>query len=310
MLDFRTETFLTVCEYMNYTKAAEMLNLTQPAISGHIKYLENYYGVRLFSYDNKKLTLTKQGEVLKRALQTVVHDEIKLKGMLLNIKQNRSYRVGATYSIGDAYLPRFIANYMGKHTDIELSVTVANTATLLKQLDQGQLDIVLTEGYFSKDDYEHRLIKEENLSVFCGDSYKLRKVDSLEELFEHRLISREQGSGTRAVFEHFLEDKGYTIDDFACKCEFNSIDLIAQMLLANQGISVLYRCVVEEHLAEKRVREIKVPGLDLKHDFNAVWQKNSMYGQENEEFLDELRQWQQENSKFDVPRLTGMFVEE
>ncbi len=65
MLDFRTETFLTVCEYMNYTKAAEVLNMTQPAISGHIRFLENHYGTKLFSYENKKLSLTKQAMSLR-----------------------------------------------------------------------------------------------------------------------------------------------------------------------------------------------------------------------------------------------------
>ena len=153
MLDFRTETFLTVCECMNYTKAAELLNLTQPAISGHIRYLENYYEVKVFTYENKKLALTKQGEYLKRALHTMVHDEIRLKSEIAQIKQKRNYRIGATLSIGDAYLPKFLAKYMTDHAEVELSVTVANTSRLLMMLDPGELDIVLTEGYFSKDEY-------------------------------------------------------------------------------------------------------------------------------------------------------------
>lgn len=292
MLDFRTETFLTVCECMNYTRAAEILNLTQPAISGHIKYLEKYYGVPLFVYENKKLSLTKQGETLKRVLQTVVHDELKLKAKLASIKQTKQYRIGATLSVGDAYLPKFLSRYLDIHKDMELSVIVANTATLLKKLDQGMLDIVLTEGYFSKDEYEHRPIKEEELSVFCGIDYEIGKVDRLEDLFQHRLIARESGSGTRAVFEHFLMENGYSMEDFSNKCEFTSLELIREMLLDNQGISVLYRCVVEDLLSGNQIREISVPGLNLKHYFNAIWQKNSMYGKENETFLEELRQWQ------------------
>lgn len=294
MLDFRTETFLTVCEYMNYTKAAEVLSLTQPAISGHIKYLENYYGVRLFVYENKKLMLTSQGEVLKRALQTVVHDEIKLKNELAAIKKKKLYRIGATLSIGDSYLPRFLAKYLGQHTDTELSVTVANTSTLLKSLDQGMLDIVLTEGYFSKDEYENRLINEEELSLFCGIDYDTKGLNGLDKLFSHRLITREKGSGTRAVFEHYLLDNGYNIDDFENKCEFTSLKLIEEMLVDNQGVSVLYKCVMKDLLEAGKIREVVIPGMKLRHDFNAVWQKSSRYGSENERFLEELIQWKSE----------------
>ena len=92
MLDFRTETFLTVCEYMNYTKAAEILNMTQPAISNHIHYLENYYGTKLFTYNNKKLSLTAQGKHLQKALQTLVHDELKLKNDLSKINPVKKYQ--------------------------------------------------------------------------------------------------------------------------------------------------------------------------------------------------------------------------
>lgn len=285
MLDYRTETFLVVCEYMNYTKAAEALNLTQPAISGQIKYLENYYGVKLFVYENKKLSLTKQGEKLKRALQTVMHDELRLKRELAKQTPAKVYRIGATLSLGDAYLPKVLPNYLEQHKELEIDVTVANTESLLKKLDQGMLDLVLTEGYFVKDEYENRLIREEELGVFCGSDYELGSVNGVEDLFGHRLICREKGSGTRAVFEHFLLEKGYGIEDFSNKCEFTSLNLIKEMLVNNQGISVLYKCVVEDLLGKGLLTQILVPGLELRHDFNAVWQKNSMYGYENEEFL-------------------------
>lgn len=292
MLDFRTETFLTVCEYMNYTKAAEVLGLTQPAISGHIKFLENYYNIKLFTYANKKLTLTKQGEVLKQALQTQIHDEIRLKRNLTQIKEKRVYRIGATLSIADSYLPRFLPYYIENNKDVELSVTVANTATLIKMLDKGGLDIVLSEGYFSKDKYESRLITKEELAIFCGKNYDISDIHSIEDLFHHRFISREPGSGTRAVFEHYLLDRGYSIEDFESRCEFTSLELITEMLMANQGISVIYRCVGTKLLSQGELKEIKISEFALSHDFNAIWQKNSMYGNDNEVFLEALSVWQ------------------
>ena len=79
MLDFRMETFLTVCEYMNFTHAAEKLNLTQPAVSQHIKYLEKEYDSPLFIRDKKKLLLTPAGEILRSALEAMRNDENTLK---------------------------------------------------------------------------------------------------------------------------------------------------------------------------------------------------------------------------------------
>ena len=70
MLDFRMETFLAVCRYMNFTRAAEKLNITQPAVSQHIRFLEKHYNTKLFRYEGKKLELTEAGEILKNASQS------------------------------------------------------------------------------------------------------------------------------------------------------------------------------------------------------------------------------------------------
>ena len=79
MLDFRMDTFLAVCQYMNYTRAAEALNITQPAVSQHIRWLEEQYEAPLFTYANKRLSLTREGELLRSMALTVKHDEQMLR---------------------------------------------------------------------------------------------------------------------------------------------------------------------------------------------------------------------------------------
>ena len=85
MLDFRIDTFLAVCKYMNFTKASQYLNITQPAVSGHIRYLEEYYDVKLFMYIGKKMQLTKAGKILFDVATTLKHDDIFLKNKLNNL---------------------------------------------------------------------------------------------------------------------------------------------------------------------------------------------------------------------------------
>lgn len=107
MLDFRIETFLCVCKYMNFTKASAALNITQPAVSQHIHYLEDEYSAKLFEYKNRKLSLTPAGEELYRAALTMKHDDrILAKRMKLAGQPVRKLSFGATLTVGGIPLSR------------------------------------------------------------------------------------------------------------------------------------------------------------------------------------------------------------
>lgn len=138
MLDFRMETFLVVCRHLNYTRAAEELNITQPAVSQHIQYLQNYYGVQIFTYRNKQLTLTPEGERLRRAALAMLYDEEKLKRDVRSMgKKQRSIHFGATLTIGEYALPVRLAAYMKRHPRTDILMVVDNTHSLLHALNEG-----------------------------------------------------------------------------------------------------------------------------------------------------------------------------
>ena len=94
MLDFRMETFLAVCRYMNFTRAAEKLNITQPAVSQHIRFLEKHYNTKLFRYEGKKLELTEAGEILKNASLTMMHDETAARRPPYQADRDRRWPAG------------------------------------------------------------------------------------------------------------------------------------------------------------------------------------------------------------------------
>ena len=113
MLDFRMETFLALCRTMNYTRAAEELRITQPAVTQHIQYLQRHYGVKLFSYHDKRLALTEAGEALHSAALTMEHDERELRQRLPLLEKGRQHlRLGATLTVGEYALPPHLARYM------------------------------------------------------------------------------------------------------------------------------------------------------------------------------------------------------
>ncbi len=133
MLDYRTLTFLTVCQEMNFTRAAKKLHISQPAVSQHMQYLEEYYGVKLFRFVGKSILLTDAGKLLKRSLTALHNNELYLKEQLAFLTdKKRTLHFGATLTVGEFMIARPLADFLKLHKDADVSVTVANTAQLLR----------------------------------------------------------------------------------------------------------------------------------------------------------------------------------
>lgn len=155
MLDFRVETFLAVCRHMNFTKAARELNITQPAVSHHMHYLEQAYGTALFQHNGKRLQLTEAGEILRRTLITMKHDEQHLqKRMQQAASGTRDYSFGATLSVAEFMINEALGRFLRLHPDSHIQMQVADTKVLLSKLDSGELDFAVVEGDFPKAEYD------------------------------------------------------------------------------------------------------------------------------------------------------------
>lgn len=273
---------------MNYTRAAETLGFTQPTVSQHIRYLEEFYNVKLFVYKNKKLELTEQGLYLKKHLETLSHDVNYMKESIQNIKKNRKIRLGATLSIGEFYIPNKLSRFLKTNVDIEIVLIIADTKELLSRLDAGEIDFILCEGYFDKNQYEYELIGKEKMCIVCSVDYDLGNISDLNSLFKHHILVRETGSGTREIFENYLHGQGLSLTNFERCSEFTSPHLIKKMLLDGIGISVLYKTVVKSELKERRLREIEIPGFQIVHEFNAVWKSNSIFEEEYRSIIQKM----------------------
>lgn len=288
MIDSRVATFLDVCKTMNYTRTAENLNMTQPAVSQHIRGMEEFYGVKIFSYKNKKLELTNQGKYLKKHLETISHDVKYLQESVQKIKTRTKIKIGATLSIGEFYLPDRLSDFMNRKPKLDISLTIADTRELLFRLDNGDVDFILCEGYFDKNEYGHRLIKREEMCIVCSAEYDIRNIKALKDLFEHPMLCRENGSGTREIFENYLHEYNYSFENFISVSEFTSPHLIKKLLLDGRGISVLYRAVVEKEIQKKLLKVIEIPEFHVSHEFNAVWKQNSAFEKQYNEWIDDI----------------------
>ena len=281
-MDQRLETFLTVCATMNYRKAAEQLHLTQPAVTKQIQALEALYGVRLFTYDSRKLRKTPQGETLEIYAISQRYQDEELRRALKR-QEKTSLRIGATKSIGDYILPPQIRRFL-QEPDNELFFTVDNTAHLLAQLEGGELDFVVLEGIFDKSRYESFLLRSEPYIGVCAKEHPFagREV-AMTELFSERLILREPGSGTRNILEHELQQYGYTVEAFHANICISSFKLIRDLVRAGQGVSFLYEAVVK---GDEGIAHFSCPPLTGVHELNVVCLKNTNAAALAHRFLD------------------------
>lgn len=301
MLDFRINTFLEVCRTLNYTKAGENLGITQPGVSQHIRYLENYYGHKLFQNKGKYITLTAAGETLYHAASTMLHDEFYLRRKLDRVTQKEKKLIlGVTMTIGEYVIAPRLAEYLRKNPKTSIHVIVSNTQELLKKISNNEIDFAIVEGYFPKTEYDCRKYAEIPFIAVSSAKHDFskqltinrsikKKTLAMEDLFGERLIIREQGSGTREIFEKALEEKNYAVSDFANLVEINSMNAIKMLLQEDVGIAFLYKSAVEKELKEGTLKEIKIKDFQHSHDFTFIWNKGSIYADDYNELFEELK---------------------
>ena len=282
MLDFRMETFLTVCQCMNFTRASEKLNITQPAVSQHIHFLEKHYNTKLFRYEGKKLKLTGAGEILRNASLTMMHDEISMQNQMQKTDEEEEIRFGATRTVGDVLMGRILERYLRRYPDAKICMIVDNTQELLRKLDEGTIDFALVEGFFQKNEYDHQKYSDENYIAVCAPDYTFNSDKSttdvsVENLFHERLLVREEGSGTREVLERCLDAQNFSIHDFDKVMEVGSLQTIRELTKAGCGITFLYETAVQDELKEGTLKRIPLKSFEISHEFNFIWRRGSIY---------------------------------
>lgn len=282
MLDFRMDTFLTVCRHMNYTRAADELHITQPAVSQQIKLLEKEYGVRLFVYQGKKLRLTEAGVMLQNAALTIKHDDLFLREKLLQTGSGAEKIVfGATLTAGPFAVVGPLENYLKRHPNVNVRMVVADTHQLLGMINCGEIDFAVVEGFFPQREYDFLTCSSEPFTAVCAPSYHFASVTvrTVEDLLDERLLVREKGSGTRSILEDYLHGHNLTIGDFPRRVEVNNIEILIRLAADGCGVTFLYKVAAMSELAAGTLREIRLRDFDITHDFTFIWRRGSAFSQ-------------------------------
>lgn len=281
MLDYRMDTFLTVCDTMNYREAAERLHITQPAVTQHIQFLEREYGCTLFTYRSRTLAKTPAAEILEQSARAMRYNDRDVRQRLRGARV-QALRLGATKTIGDYVLPQHIERYLRKNS-AALTLVVDNTARLLHLLDTDKLDFAIVEGFFDKERYDSRCLREEPFVGICqkGHPFAGRQI-ALSELLCETIIHREAGSGTRAILEQQLRSYNESLSRFAGQICISSFQLILELVRKGFGVSFVYQVLAD---SDPQLDTFRLQADPVVRQFNLVWLRQADVQQKIELFF-------------------------
>ena len=267
MIDTRIFTFLTLYEEMNYSRTAVRLNMTQPGVSQHIRKVEEYYGVKLFTYEGRELKATREADILKRHMDAILVEEAAMAEEFV-LPEGIHLKVGATKTIGEFVLVPTVKKFL-EDPSHSLDFIIDNTVTLLKMLEDGKLDFAVIEGVIDKSRYGWSLYKKEKFVGICSRNHRFagRKV-SIDEIFKEALIVREEGSGTRYILERELKKHGYGLDQFRRVTSLGNFSVIMEMLECGNAITFAYQPIARQR---GDLTTFQIKGIDIEGEFNFVY---------------------------------------
>ncbi|WP_106495172.1 LysR family transcriptional regulator [Lentibacillus sp. Marseille-P4043] len=271
-MDQHLQVFVTVAEKKNFSRAAEELHMTQPAVSQYIRTFEDNLGTRLLERTNKYVRLNKAGGI-------VYHHAKEILGLYTNMqhlvddlvnKANGPLLIGASYTFGEYILPRIIAKLLETYPEIQPEVTIGNTSEIADLVSSHQLDVGIVEGHFKGQELSVEEFAEDYMVVVASANNKLTQKEErvkIKDLEYETWIVRENGSGTREatekMFRHF--------DFFPAKrMNFGSTQPIKEAVEAGLGVSLLSQWAIQKELRNGDLKQIQMEELPFSRQFSIV----------------------------------------
>ncbi|WP_144460663.1 LysR family transcriptional regulator [Siminovitchia fortis] len=270
-MDQHLEVFIAVAEKKNFSRAAEELHMTQPAVSQYIRAFEREIGTRLLERTNKYVKLNKAGEIVYDHAKEIVGLYTKMQGLVddLTNKTSGPLAIGASYTFGEYILPHVIADMLEEHPLVNPAISIGNTRDIAEFVLKHQLDVGIVEGDFRHDKLMIEPFAEDRMFIVAAPGHPLAQEENItpQELEKERWIIREIGSGTRKAADNMFAAINISPKRIM---EFGSIQLIKESVEAGLGISLLSQWAIRKELAMGTLKKIEVDGLPFTRKFSIV----------------------------------------
>jgi DNA-binding transcriptional LysR family regulator len=265
--------FEAVARHLNYTRAAEELFLTQPAVSMQVKQLEESLGLSLFEQLGKRIHLTEAGQEVLGYARVVTQQLDELESVLNRIKGLSGGRLRISVATtANYFIPTLLGTFSRRYPDVTVSLDVTNRETLLRQLGENTVDLVIMGQPPAEADVEAEPFMDNPLVIVAPTGHPLasQKKIPLTRLQDEVFLVREPGSGTRIAMERFFNERGMKLKT---GMEVGSNEAIKQSVQAGLGLGLLSRATIEQELALKRLVELDVADFPIMRHWFIVHRK-------------------------------------
>lgn len=270
--------FIAVAESGKMNIAAKNLYLSQPTVSQVIKELEEHYGVLLFERLSKRLYITEAGKRMLGYARKVVDAFQDLEYHMLPEQNREKLRVGASVTVGSCRMPEMLRRFKQMYPGIATYTYVGNTEAVERKLLDAELDAAVVEGRIRSPELISLPLETDELVVFCGAAHPLAHKASvgLKELASADFVMREQGSGTRELFEEFMKRYGKKV---SIAWEVEGFEATRRVVLQENCLGVASARLVLEDILDGTVWAFRSPHAEWDRTFQLVYHKNKLVGE-------------------------------
>ncbi len=252
MADRRLQVFHAVAKHLSFTKAAEALYMTQPAVTFQVKQLEEQFNARLFDRSHGRIKLTSAGELVLSYAERILHLSAELEARMTEMSGDIAgpLIIGASLTNGEFILPQVIGEFQASHPRIEIRLTVGNSELIENRVADRSLDVGFIESPSHFSNLETQEICEEELLVICAPDSEIARMRRVapEQLVAQPYVRREPGSGTREFADRYFRQHGVSPDDLNGGMELGSTAAIKNVLETGFGFSIMSHASIVKEL--------------------------------------------------------------
>lgn len=298
MADRRLQVFHTVARLLSFTKAADALHMTQPAVTFQVRQLEEYFNTRLFDRTHNRISLTEVGQKVYEYAEQIFERYAEMENAVKEMTGDVSgvLALGASTTIAEYMLPALLGDFKAKYPDVRIRLRVSNTDGIVSMVEDNIIDLGVVEAPVNNKSLAVELCQHDQLVAVVSPKHELARQDaiSVQELFKYPYICREEGSGTREVINEYLHENNIQPCDLNIVMELGSPESIKGAVEAGMGISILSRATLHKELELGSLKAIAL-NPTLSRPFSFVHQKQKFRLRAMDELLSFGRQYCENN---------------